>query len=76
MIRLFRNGAAQPNLSAGSLKKFAIKIPLLSIQKKIVHDLDAMRDETRSLESIYREKLAALEALKKELLHQAFTGAL
>ena len=32
--------------------------------------------ETRRLESIFQRKLAALEALKKSLLHQAFTGAL
>lgn len=32
--------------------------------------------ETQRLESIYQRKLAALDALKKSLLHQAFTGAL
>ena len=32
--------------------------------------------ETDSLASIYEHKLAALAALKKSLLHQAFTGEL
>lgn len=32
--------------------------------------------ETQHLESIYQQKLVALEALKKSLLHQAFTGEL
>jgi len=32
--------------------------------------------ETQRLASLYRQKLAALEALKKSLLHQAFTGQL
>jgi type I restriction enzyme S subunit len=32
--------------------------------------------ETTRLAAIYRQKLAALEALKKSLLHQAFSGAL
>ena len=32
--------------------------------------------ETQRLTSIYQRKLAALEALKKSLLHQAFTGEL
>jgi hypothetical protein len=32
--------------------------------------------ETQRLASIYERKLAALEALKKSLLHQAFTGQL
>ena len=31
---------------------------------------------TQRLASLYEQKLAALEALKKSLLHQAFTGAL
>jgi len=32
--------------------------------------------ETQRLESIYQQKLAALDALKKSLLDQAFTGQL
>ena len=32
--------------------------------------------ETQRLESIYQQTLAALEELKKPLLHQAFSGAL
>ncbi len=32
--------------------------------------------ETQRLETIYQQKLAALDELKQSLLHQAFTGAL
>jgi type I restriction enzyme S subunit len=32
--------------------------------------------ETQRLESLYQRKLAALDALKQSLLHQAFSGAL
>lgn len=32
--------------------------------------------ETQRLTALYEQKLAALEALKKSLLHQAFTGNL
>jgi len=32
--------------------------------------------ETQRLESIYRQKSAALDELKKSLLHQAFSGEL
>ena len=32
--------------------------------------------ETQRLASLYQQKLAALEALKKSLLHQAFSGVL
>ena len=45
-------------------------------QRGIIGKLDSLRDETQRLESIYQQKLAALDALKKSLLHQAFTGQL
>jgi type I restriction enzyme S subunit len=45
-------------------------------QFAIVEKFDALRIETQRLESIYQQKLAALEALKKSLLHQAFSGQL
>ena len=50
--------------------------PKLEEQKSIAAKFDALSAETRRLESLYRRKLAALEALKKSLLNQAFTGGL
>jgi type I restriction enzyme S subunit len=76
MINRFKNGAAQPNLSAQSLRRFIAPIPPLLEQRLIVDRLADLRGETQRLESVYRQKLAALEALKKSLLHQAFTGGL
>ena len=38
--------------------------------------LDSILAETQRLESIYQQKLAALDALKKSLLDQAFNGQL
>jgi len=35
-----------------------------------------LREETQRLARLYEGKHAALEALKKSLLHQAFTGEL
>ena len=35
-----------------------------------------IRAETHRLESLYRQKLEALDQLKKSLLHQAFSGQL
>lgn len=45
-------------------------------QRAIISKIDALRKETQRLEAIYQQKLAALEALKKSLLHQAFSGQL
>ncbi|MBA3350986.1 MAG: hypothetical protein H0U23_00930 [Blastocatellia bacterium] len=45
-------------------------------QTKIVSTLAALATETQRLETHYAQKQAALAALKKSLLNQAFTGAL
>jgi type I restriction enzyme, S subunit len=45
-------------------------------QRAIISKLDDLREETQRLESIYRQKFIALEALKKSLLHQAFSEQL
>ena len=50
--------------------------PTLDDQEQIVAKLDALREETQRLESLYQRKLAALDELKKSLLHQAFSGQL
>ena len=42
----------------------------------ISQKLDSLRIETQRLESLYQRKLAALDELKKSLLHQAFSGQL
>jgi type I restriction enzyme S subunit len=76
LIRGYENGAAQPNLGARSVAKYPISFPMLAEQKQIVAELDVLREETQRLASLYERKLAALEALKKSLLHQAFTGNL
>jgi type I restriction enzyme S subunit len=53
-----------------------VPVPPLPAQKAIVRKLDAMRNESKRLEILYQQKLAALDALKKSLLHQAFSGQL
>jgi type I restriction enzyme S subunit len=70
------NGTRQANLSSVTIK--TLPIPLCSIQeqKRIALSLESLSDETQHLESIYQQKLAALDALKKSLLDQAFTGQL
>lgn len=57
-------------------REFFHVIPPLSIQKKIATDLDSLSEKIELIESLYRQKLTALDALKKSLLHQAFSGQL
>jgi type I restriction enzyme S subunit len=76
LIKLYANGAAQPNLGAKSVAKYTISFPKLVEQKVIVQGLDGLAAETESLARLYERKLAALDELKKSLLHQAFAGQL
>jgi type I restriction enzyme, S subunit len=66
----------QANINGTKLKSYPIPAPSLAEQKAIVAKLDELSEETQRLARLYEQKLAALEALKKSLLHQAFTGEL
>jgi len=48
----------------------------LPAQKSIVVKFDALSEQTKKLESIYKQKLADLEELKKSVLKKAFSGEL
>lgn len=63
-------------ISNGAVRTLPISLPPLSEQRRIVTQLDALSAETQRLAALYERKLAALEELKKSLLHQAFTGEL
>ena len=76
LIKLYDNGAAQPNLGAKSVAKYTISLPKLAEQKVIVQKFAALATETQRLETIYRQKLAALNELKQSILQKAFTGEL
>jgi type I restriction enzyme S subunit len=69
-------GTSIPQLTVPNFKESKIHVPSLSEQKTIVDKLDALHEETQRLASLYERKLAALEALKKSLLHRAFAGEL
>jgi len=58
------------------LRSLEIAYPGRPEQQRIVAKLDSLFDETNHLETIYQQKLTALDELKKSLLHQAFSGEL
>jgi type I restriction enzyme S subunit len=57
-------------------REFYHIIPPLDEQKRIIGALDGLFENGQRLATIYERKLTALDALKKSLLHQAFSGNL
>ena len=77
IIRAGVSGSAQGGFNATKLGELVIPFPKSSKeQSSIVAKLDKLTAETQRLAGLYERKLAALEALKKSLLHQAFSGEL
>ena len=72
----FDNGGNQTNMRLNQVLSCPLFLPPLAEQETIADTLDALTEETQRLARLYERKHAALEALKKSLLHQAFTGAL
>jgi len=67
----------QANINATILSNETVYFPeSLALQHSLVAQFNDLRKETQRLESIYKQKLAALEELKKSLLHEAFSGRL
>jgi type I restriction enzyme, S subunit len=75
-LEALSTGATMQNLSNQSLSDLVIAMPTLNEQNQITRKLDVLRTETQRLESIYRQKLAALTELKQSILQKAFTGEL
>jgi type I restriction enzyme S subunit len=75
-ILSLRRGVRQKNLSLQKIKDISIIIPDLEEQKKVVLQLASIKKETQRLETIYRQKIAALNELKQSILQKAFTGQL
>ena len=70
------SGTGIQHFTGEALARFEIPLLPLPDLRRAVDTFDKLSEETQRLESIYRRKLAALEALKKSLLHQAFSGEL
>lgn len=76
-IKKHVSGAAQPQLPIKTLINFTFPVPKsLSEQQSIVAKLNVLSAETKKLEAIYQQKLAALDELKKSVLQKAFNGEL
>jgi len=68
--------AGQIGVTKETLAPYPIAMPSLDKQVTVAANINALAAETQRLTRIYEQKLAALAALKKSLLHQAFSGEL
>lgn len=69
-------GSAQDNINLATFENERFPFPDLDTQARVVSVLDNLSSKVQGLDELYSLKLAALDELKKSLLHQAFTGQL
>lgn len=69
-------GSAQANINMGTFENERFPFPSVTEQKQVVAKLNMLRERTQYLESIYQQKLADLEELKRSILQKAFSGEL
>jgi type I restriction enzyme S subunit len=64
------------SLNQQTLSALTVLFPSVPEQRGLVARIEELSEEVRELENILQQKLAAVDELKRSLLHQAFTGAL
>jgi len=75
-IHALASGSTVQHMRVPDSKNLQLPLPSRERQRKTVARLEALRDETERLKEIILQKLAALDELKKSLLHRAFNGNL
>jgi type I restriction enzyme S subunit len=75
-LQALGKGSAQANINLATFEGETFPFPDVATQRAIADRLDEIKENVRSLESIYQNKVKALDELKNSLLHQAFTGQL
>ncbi len=70
------SGTSIQHFTGEALAKFTLPIPPNKQIQEVLSKANQLEAEVVRLESIYRQKLTALDDLKKSLLHQAFSGQL
>jgi type I restriction enzyme S subunit len=69
-------GTTVSHLPIEKAKMLKICMPTFEAQNSMVAHLEMMEAHSKELETIYKQKLTALDELKKSLLHRAFNGDL
>ncbi|BAZ36865.1 type 1 restriction-modification system specificity subunit (plasmid) [Calothrix sp. NIES-4101] len=70
-------GATVQHVNMKDIRELLIsELPPVQAQRDCIEELEQLQSQVNSLESIYRQKLAALNELKQSILQKAFTGEL
>jgi type I restriction enzyme, S subunit len=76
-MRTLGTGSSIPQINNYDIAPLPISFPELKKEQiEVTEALQTIRTECKALAAIYERKVAALEGLKKSLLHQAFSGNL
>lgn len=69
-------GSAQDNINMGTFEKLHFPFPSIKKQNEIVNSVNELMVSVQQLETIYQNKLNAIDELKKSILQKAFSGEL
>jgi len=76
-MRKLGTGSSIPQINNYDIAPLEISFPKsLMKQAEIADSIRSLESECQALESLYQQKLIALDELKKSLLHRAFNGEL
>ena len=68
--------AGMPKVNRPYMFAYSCSIPEYEEQRKVANRLDAVREQTYSLQDNYKKTLSLCDDLKQSLLHKAFNGEL
>jgi type I restriction enzyme S subunit len=75
-LRQYFTGTGIQHFTGAALARLSLPLAPSTVTAALVDRFDTLAEEVTRLEEIYRKKLAALDELKKSLLHRAFSGQL
>jgi type I restriction enzyme S subunit len=75
-LKKYFSGTGIQHFTGKALSKYVVPLPPTNTVEKLVQEFDTLSAQTQALETHYRQKLTALEELKKSILQKAFAGEL
>jgi type I restriction enzyme S subunit len=75
-LRRINQGAAQPNLNTGIVRKIVFPLPPVKEQEKIVEEIERRFENADRVEQVVKKCLKKAEAVRQSILKKAFSGKL